>query len=236
MIATHRNIPLYSFDPTIDCGEPVPIGGGKRVGELCPSKGPIIVIDDSVNMGDSLACAKEFMPYARTAAVYVRPDQAKYIDYVGVKWPLPHWFEWHFFGSDLIEKCAFDLDGIICHDCPDECDNDGKEYYDWINLVRPKWLPRPHVIPKIVTARLEKYRGATEFWLYNNDVHYDELVMCPCETLEERSAFDICRFKADVVRKSDLMAFIESDSRQAKAIFQWSKKPVVCPPSGQTFQ
>lgn len=224
----------------LDDGELVPLSGGRRLNEMAKSgamnKGPLVVVDDSVHTGESMQDVAGRFPDAVTAAVYVHPAQEHSVQTYARLLSMPHLFEWHFFGSNLVEQAAFDMDGIICEECPD-MDFDSDEYAHWLSTAKPLWLPRPSVVPLIVTARLEKFRDATVSWLGRHGIQVKELVCGDWQCSKDRhEQFVPGDFKGTPFLRSGLKYFFESCPKQARAINAATGKPVICPPTGEVFQ
>lgn len=232
-LAILHSVPLYSI--TSDKGIQ-PVGHGYRLKNHA-AQGPLVVVEDSVNNGTSINAVRKHAPAGSIfAAVYCRPKSTRHVDVFAVEHPMPHYFEWHFFGSSLVRRAAFDLDGMISQECPAERDTDDAGYVDWLENVAPLWLPRPHQVQSIVTARLEKYRPQTEAWLKRWGVSYGRLVMGPWSTKAERSRhYNAGKYKGDAYRQSGATLFFESCPIQSKQIAAATGKPVICPPTGEVF-
>ena len=233
-ISTMLSVPL--FEITAEFGLRA-CGYGYRLHGQSPLSGPLVVVEDSVNTGNSITKVKAKAPRGSLfAAVFVNPPNRGCVDYYGELHSFPHFFSWHFPGSSLVTQAAFDMDGVICEECPPDCDDDGPKYENFLRTVRPFLLPRPHVVPLIVTARMEKYRDLTEDWLRSHGIRWSRIVMGPWGSLEERRArFNAGEFKGEEFRQSGLNFFLESCPVQARAIADYSGKIVICPPSGQVF-
>ena len=130
-------------------------------------------------------------------------------------------------GRDIVsEHFLFDMDGVICEDCPCE-DSDEKRYADFLANAKPLYLPK-FKVRKIVTARLERYRKQTMQWLKKHGVEYGELCMMPAETREEREQIGFGTWKAlKYMEDRGARLFIESDAMQALEINRLSKRPVL---------
>ena len=204
------------------------------------------VVDDTVMTGNSLRAisgiAERHFESVVYGAVYVNPLASKKPDTFVRELGWPHLLEWNVFNSVLSPNMALDFDGIICHD-PTEHFTDDAAHIDWISQATSKYLPRKSVVPLIVTARIEKYRKATEDWLRRHKVKFSQLVMHPAKSLAERDASNIASYKAKHFKAWALrhkpapppLMFIESDPRQAKQIHDLSGGMVVCPSSSQVF-
>lgn len=244
---THK--PLLAYQQTL--GKIVETGNGWRLGgrsHVPPGGGRVVVIDDTVMTGNSflssLPVIKEKYPDAISAALYVNPT-AKFKPDVWVQdLPWPHLLEWNMFNSVLSPNMALDFDGVLCHDCPPEQDDDGEGYRRFIIQSQPKYLPRKSIVPLIVTARIEKYRALTMDWLQRHGVTCKNLVMHPASTLAERRRDDIAAYKArhyaqwasSYTAKPPPHIFVESDDRQAQRISSLaSRRIVVCPSSARCY-
>jgi uncharacterized HAD superfamily protein len=238
LLACHLHLPLYATDE--NCVQP--LDGGCRTGHLDNDPRRVLLVDDTLCSGRSMAAmrpvVREAFPAARlfTAAIYSTLELAHTLDFVGRDLPNPHYLEWNFFNSGFLATTAFDLDGIFCHDCPADADDDGPKYQEFIATAMPRYLPRRMKIPVVITARLEKYRQATLDWLSCNQVAVDRLVMGPWDNLDDRNRpGEVSLLKAQEYAASSLFLFVESDPRQAPVIADLSGKPVLCPAAGRVF-
>lgn len=239
VIATARSVPLYCASRN---HEPTKLENGFRIlGRTEPYEGPLVVVEDSVNSGQNLETFGHHATICGNvvkAAVYVNPSCQFRPDVWAVDCPMPHYFEWHFFGSDLTRMAAFDMDGVICEACPIDCDDDGDRYIHWMQNVRPLNLPYPHVVPLIVTARLEKWRKITEAWLTRHGVRWKQLHMGKWGTLLERQQrYNAGEYKGEAYKKAgQLTLFFEDSPQQSREIFARAGKPVVCVTTGEVIQ
>lgn len=236
-IAILSGVPLWAADRN---GPPQPLGHGLRLEQArTRPAGPLILVEDSTNTGSGLqSCRSHCDPTADllTAVVYPNPDCPIRPDFVGHWLPLPHLFEWHYFGSSRATETAFDLDGVIAEDCPAESDDDGPRYAAWLNDVAPRSLPRTYPAGAIITARLEKYRHETEAWLARHGVQYRTLIMGPWESQRTRNR--AAEWKAEQYRqrpRTSINLFIESCPAQAAKIHQITNRPVACNQTGELW-
>jgi orotate phosphoribosyltransferase len=229
-------------------GDIIPGGNGWRLNEGAPTRqGRTLFVDDTTMTGNSLKRTK-FIARENGyetplfASVYVNPAAKAKPGLWSVDLPWPHLLEWNLFNSVLMDSCAFDMDGILCHDCPVSDDDDGERYLEWMRTVKPLYLVRKRRIRTIITARLEKYRPQTEEWLAQWRIRYDKLVMGPWKSKAERHG-KVAQWKAKQVKKfakSDAgrikpTMYIESDPRLAKAIASASGVLTVCPATAECF-
>lgn len=234
-LAIAAGVQLWSGSRT---APPIPLGHGRRLADAgFQPAGPLVLIEDSTNTGQNLAdCRRHCPPDTITAAVYANPTCKIRPDLVAHWLPLPHYFEWHYFGSKHAETTAFDLDGIFADDCPPPDDDDGPRYAAWLQSVQPRAYCRTYTAGAIVTARLARYRPETETWLTAHGIRYRSLIMGPWPTKAERSKADIARWKADqYLSLPALKLFIESSPSQARRIAAYSGRPVACASSGELW-
>lgn len=246
MVAKQMHLPLYAAAQNrreiVDCGSGFRISSGVR------SRGPAVLIDDTVMTGNSQRSVRpwveERFPNLVSAAVYVNPLATEYPDIWVKDLPWPHLLEWNLFNSILSPNVAVDFDGVLCQNCRPDQDDDGPRYKEFLNGVPPLYLPRRVPIPLIVTARLSKYRPETMAWLKKHNVICKQLVMGPWKNLSERSRSNIPKFKAEYFRKWAMshsaspppLMFVESEDWQAREIHKITGRLVVCPSSGVCYQ
>lgn len=234
-LAKRLHVPLYEINKYVGIR---PLGKGWRLGagEPVDCAKHLLVVDDTVANGVSMRwiagmVAKERLTRkVTTAAVLCSDEGLRIVDLYGEHLPNPHYLAWNFFNSVHSPVAALDMDGIICHDCPRDDDDDGPRYAKWLDEVRPLNLPRKEPVPLIVTARLEKYRKLTEAWLRRWGVRWNKLVMGTWATKDERSRnYNAGEYKGGVYKRSDCILFVESCPHQAEEIAKASGKRVICP-------
>ena len=138
--------------------------------------------------------------------------------------------------SGILRSSTWDMDGVICEECPIAADDDGPAYLEFLQNARPFFPPRPHTIPLIVTARMETYRPQTEAWLRRHGVKWDRLVMGHWSSLDERNGtYNAGEYKGRPYLESGLDLFIESCPIQSKQIHEYTGKRVICPTTGEVF-
>jgi len=193
----------------------------------------VLVIDDCVDSGATMAATVARLRARRpelrlvTAAVYGERPTAAAVDVVLEPCPPPRVFEWNLFRDPLVARSCYDFDGVLCPDPAPGDDDDGERYHRFLTTTPPLVIPagRPR---RIVTARLEKYRAATEDWLARHGIDCEELVMVDLPSAaERRRRGGVARLKAAVYAEDAAATlFIESSSEQAEAIARHSGKPV----------
>lgn len=187
--------------------------------------GPVLLVDDACLTGATMRAARERLAArhpglaAHRLAVFCRPEAEAAVDMWLAAAPPDPVFEWSLFRSPLMARTCFDLDGILCGDCPAEDDDDGPRYRRFLAAATPQVVPR-HPVRTIVTARLERYRPETEAWLAKAGIVYDRLVMLELATdAERRRTRPQGRFKAAAyVADEGAALFVESESWQAREI------------------
>lgn len=238
-IATILHLPLLSV-----CRERglVDVGHGMRLEKSELRGGSVLVVDDSVYGGVALwgarAALRQHHPDIRPlfAALYPRPEATGSLDFYVRPVGEPHLFEWNLYNCNQTQQFAFDFDGVFCHDWPGG-DEEGEEYQEFLRTAKPRWIPRRRAVPLIVTARLERHRAATIDWLRRHQVRFEQLVMGPWSSADERCrGYDPGKYKGQTYADSSCTLFVESDERQAEAIFRHTNRPVLCPTTGRIFQ
>jgi len=236
MIAMWLNLPLYFLDPQNNL---LPMSaatkfGGIRMSHYKGSNGRLLVVDDTVYAGTAMKNIKSRLNEdAYFCSVYLRPDSELKPDFYARELNPPHLLEWNLFNCTYIEHALLDFDGIFCPNVPHEVCQDEEKYIDHIKNVKPF----PHRIPKtrckgIVTARLEKYRDITEWWLKKHGINYGSLEMYPTEDEAKRDKNHVeeaSTFKANAFLESDAKFFIESEISEAIRIRKKTGKFVICP-------
>jgi len=245
MVAMFLHVP-FSIVRQSD-GDLIDAGSGWRLWQGAPkAEGRTVVVDDTCMTGNSLKAVlpivQQHFRHVQTATVYVNPLSAQKPNYYVKSLPWPHVLEWNMFNSVNTASCAFDFDGILCHDCPSHEDDDGPRYLNWLRSVKPLYYVRRTSIPLIITARLEKYREPTLEWLERHGMRVDELIMGPWETRRERLEADIAAWKAGHAKtwfsRPDRLKpkmLIESNSSLAKTIAELAGGIVVCPAAKRCY-
>ncbi len=190
-----------------------------------PPTGPVLLVADVCLSGATLAAARDRLTERHpgttllTLAVFCRPDVAGTVDIALAEAGPGAAFEWSLLRSPLVGRMCFDLDGILCADCPPEDDDDGPRYRRFLETAAPQLRPAGR-LRAIVTARLEKYRPETEAWLARHGIACERLVMLDGITDAERrltrpqAPFKAAAYAAD----PQALLFVESESWQAQGI------------------
>jgi len=210
---------------------------GKKTNLSKSSK--ILVVDDSVCSGKQMQIIKNKLENAKMeyqtyyAAVYISPQGYKYVDFWYEIVDLPRVFEWNVMHHSILTNSCVDIDGVLCRDPSNEENDDGKNYIQFLENVKPLIIPTK-TIGWLVTCRLEKYRKLTEEWLKKYNIRYKNLVMMNLPNKEARIASGShANYKARVYKKYNASLFIESSLNQAREIVKLTVRPTLCIETGQ---
>lgn len=235
-IAELLHVHCYSISKE---GQIIDLAHGFRLRNQIEGKGELLIVDDTVANGTTFKKLKSNLKVDKTiitAAGFVPSYSLHHVDIIAEIVDLPHYLEWNFFNSVYVQHTAFDFDGVFCENCPRESDDDGEKYVRFLKNARPLYLVRKRTIPLIVTGRLEKYRAQTLQWLNKWGMNVERLVMAPWKDKQERSAnWKTKEFKGKIFAESDCKIFVESSARQAKEIYEASRKTVICTDTGEIF-
>ena len=243
IIAEFLNVAVIDVDSFIHGAKPT---GGNRLHFRQYNAKPhpkVLVIDDTVFSGTAMLRTKDKLkPFSKEfnfiyAAAYLEGRGAGTIDlwlddvrqYTN-NYTQPVLYEWNIFHhySHVENHCAYDIDGVLCLDPPDE--RNEQEYLQYIANATPLFC---HTLPidTIVTYRLIKNKDITMKWLEKQGIRYRELIMFNANTWQERNQSGVgpAQFKAEYYKQNpNLYLFIESDDEQARAIHQLTGKQVLC--------
>ena len=235
MIASFLNVSMIDLDSFL-------FSFSKRKGvrkqrPTAQTRERVLIVDDSVNTGNEtrrvrqrIADLQDDFDFTICAVYGVTPGaHDEMADVVLTHVPHPRFFQWNYRNHIVAEHACFDMDGVLCVDPPEDKNDDGELYRDYILNAPPLFIPAKK-IKAIVTSRLERFRPETEEWLRKHRVAYDELIMLDLPTAVERRRLRAhAPFKSEVyaARPDDLL-FVESNWKQAKAIALATDKPVIC--------
>lgn len=236
MIGLYLNIHVMDFNSLLE-NKPLKKGITRKVKKeisLPQEAQKILLVDDSISTGESMAKIIEEMPdilksKVTTLAIYSnevsRDDIDSYLEFV----PLPRVFEWNIFHRSLLGQACLDIDGVLCQDPSEEDNDDSSNYISFLLNAKPHIIPT-YKVHSLVTSRLEKYRPQTETWLKKHNITYENLIMLDLPDMEARRKLgNHAEHKAKYFRsKSELDIFIESDINQAQKIMELAGKPVYC--------
>lgn len=193
-----------------------------------------LILDDSIRFGGAMREARQRIEEAGLAhemayaAVYISPGTEEMVDHYVEVLGAPRVFEWNVLHHPNLDKCCFDIDGVLCRDPEVDENDDGAKYSAFLQNAQPLLLPS-YEIGWIVTSRLERYRSDTERWLAQHGIRYKHLMMLDYpDGATRRQMGTHAAFKAEVYRSTDATLFIESSIRQAQEISRLSRRPVLC--------
>lgn len=197
--------------------------------------GHILVVDDSISSGGSIADAKQAIARLNLAqkvtycAIYAAPNSCNLVDIYLEVLPTPRAFEWNLMHRSEVNSYCIDIDGVLCADPSDKENDDGINYRHFLKSARPLALPT-YPVGCLVSSRLEKYRQDVEEWLRRHKVRYRELYLLDLPNANSRRKLAIhASFKAEVYRANyDSDLFIESERQQALDIANGAGKQSLC--------
>jgi orotate phosphoribosyltransferase len=236
LLALHLNLPMTDVEGLIE-GR-VLQAGPRFTGDVAGLLGKprkVLVVDDSILLGRQLESVKAriraaSLPHAVSyAALYPAPGAEQSVDFFFETIKMPRCFEWNLMHHPwVLSKTCMDIDGVLCRDPSPTENDDGPEYRRFLDVADRRYLPTAPV-RWLVTARLEKYRQATEDWLSANGVEYGELMMMDYPDMAARRAANAyAPFKAEIYRRTDALLFVESSPTLAGEIARLSGKSVFC--------
>ncbi len=230
MISLLRNIPLLSLESFLSGNSPM---GGQRTGWGTPKGSSsnlrrVLIVDDSCNNGIEMERVKALVALTFPNisflyfAVFSTTKGSDFLDIFLELVEYPRLFEWNILNHPLLKNASTDLDGVLCTDPSPEQNDDSVNYERFIENAPPLFIPQC-TIGKIITSRLEKYRSQTVDWLAKNNVQYNELVMLSGYTASQRKKLGLHgRFKAEKLRASGSLFYVESSDAQARQIVELS--------------
>lgn len=191
----------------------------------------VFVVDDTASTGDTMKevvkLIKDKHPKleVKSGALFVSKTGRQWVDMYYEVMPEPMQGEWNLMHQKL-GPIGFDMDGVLCEDCPAGADNNEEKYLFFIKNAKPLYIP-VFEIDYIITSRLEKYRGETEVWLKNHGVKYKTLIMW---NLKDKSMRNINAgvYKSREISNLDIEYFVESRLDEAEIIWNKTKVPTVC--------
>lgn len=242
IISSFLNVPLIDLNSFLAGQKP---SGGHRLHFFTDSHvktGKALVVDDTVWHGNAMKEARAKLADRKDlkfiyACVFLEGrgrdmvdiffrDITKYTD----NYSTIVVYEWNIFqhNEKFMEKCLYDMDGVLCVNPPDE--RNEKEYQKYIRNATPLFIPRTK-IGGIITYRLQKNRHSTEEWLRQNNILHNGMIMFPADSWQERKDTGVTpeQFKGRYYKAHDeFRLFVESDDTQARRIAEISGKQVYC--------
>jgi len=187
----------------------------------------VILIDDSVSSGETMRKNSNMLSrYGINhdrGALFVKPDSKQEVDIYYMETGDRRIFEWNMMHA---KNCSvgFDMDGVLCEECPQHVKKSPESYADWVLNARPYLIPS-YTIDVIISNRLEMFRNETEQWLDDHGVQYKKLVLWDVGW-DERRGYD--KNKARNVLKYHPELFFESSWKQAQCIWYETGIPTIC--------
>lgn len=231
LLSLYLNKPLTDLDSFIK-GHIYGAGNRGKTINLTQSD-LIIVVDDTISSGRAMKAARLKLSQAIQgikiiySAVYAASEGKSCVDIYCELINGPRIFQWNLFHEiNLMAKSCMDIDGVLCPN--PTVDDDGEKYLDYIINAKPLIIPTVE-INTLVTCRLEKYRGATEDWLFRNGVKYRNLIMLDLPSRDARLKWGRHgEYKGGVYKQTNCILFIESSKEEAIKICNESGKQVFC--------
>jgi orotate phosphoribosyltransferase len=233
LLALHLDLPLTDVEGLI---EGRITKAGRRDFSISLDKRPlkILVVDDSINSSGQMRAVKTQIMGAALAhhiyysAVYSSAAGVHNVDYYYEILPTPRVFEWNLLRHNILLTSCLDIDGVLCADPDETCNDDATNYENFLKNARPLFIPKVPV-GWLVTCRLEKYRKLTEDWLKSYSIEYRELIMMNYPDQDSRMlANSHSRYKATAYKSTGADLFIESSLSQAVDIAFLAQKTVYC--------
>lgn len=249
IIASLLNAPLIDLESFLAGRQPE---GGERMRYFRVSHtktGKMLVVDDTVFNGNAMKNARDKLRLCKDDFVFMcvflegkgenavdiwmedlRPYTRDYTQIVLYEWNI---FQHH---DVIMERCLYDMDGVLCLDPPDE--RDEEVYLDYIRNAVPLFTPRTP-IGGVITYRLKKNRKVTEDWLKAHNICCGGVYMFPAGSWQERKDTGVTpsEFKGRFYKnRDDFSLFVESDDIQARLIRSISGKPVFCVETNRMYE
>lgn len=187
----------------------------------------ILLVDDSISSGRTMAKNSNLLAYhniAHDVGVVFTTTSAIHTDTFYRITGKHRIFEWNMMHTKYY-KAGFDMDGVLCENCPETAKDNIEEYKKWIVNAKPYLIPS-YKIDVIISNRLELFRTETEDWLERNNVHYDKLVLWDTDWNKRTGLYQKNKKKQIDIYPIDV--FFESSLVQAKYIYQTCSIPVIC--------
>ena len=221
-----------------------PLKGNRTINTANNNGKKILVVDDSINSGNSLKKIKEQLNTIinitnydiEYCCIFATHASKSLVNYYFEIVEQPRIFQWNYLNHPCAQSSCFDMDGVLCVDPTDEQNDDGAKYMDFLLNAKPLYIPT-YPINSIVTSRLEKYRPQTEEWLRKHNIKYKNLYMLDLPTAEERRKLNChADFKANIFSQlDDCSCFIESNRNQARKIAELTGKQCICVETDEYF-
>lgn len=233
MLAMLRHVPLVTLDSVLS-GETIYRPSVSR--SLNTVSGPILVLDDTCNLGRTKREVRQKLAGRDVilGAVYASDKAIKEraVDVAGYRIATPyHTFAWNLFRDSVTSTLLTDMDGVLCEDWHGGPMNERTRpaYERWLETVQPL-APVTQPLHGIVTARMERNRPQTVAWLERHGIRFKHLIMHP----DTATRWDSVGHKAAAYRRLAMKTsgFVESCPIQSAAIAKATGFPVLCYATG----
>ncbi len=191
----------------------------------------VLLVDDTISSGKTMRNSLELLLSnyeginVTTAALIATPKSKSLVDTYYKIIPEPRIFEWNMMHAKKGKTC-FDMDGVLCENCPPGVDADEEKYIKWIQSAKPYLIPS-YTIDAIISNRLEKYRKDTEIWLKKHNVKYKKLILWDIESKDKRNGqYAKQKIKAIKLIKPDI--YFESSLSESEEIWKATGIQVMC--------
>ena len=241
VISEMINVPLIDLDSFVKGQKPT---GGHRLKLFADKKTDrVLVVDDTCYSGKAINEAKnqlrDFKEYDFIYCIAflegLHPEMVDiWLDDVSnyTKKDIQVIYEWNIFHHYpyIMLKFCFDMDGVFCTEESRPDDRYESDYELFIKFAKPLFTPKVP-IGAIVTYRITKYKDVTEYWLKENGIVYQNLIMFNARSWQERNGSGVSPEMMKAVwykEHPEYLLFIESNDREAQRIHEISGKQVFC--------
>jgi uncharacterized HAD superfamily protein/adenine/guanine phosphoribosyltransferase-like PRPP-binding protein len=227
LLSLHLGIPLIDIDEFI---ENRPLGRGQKSGPLPHDSRHVLVLDDTIYAGCSIAEAKRIICGSGVSAnisygaVFAHPKSVHLVDQYFELLESPGCQEWNMMHRGKAEDFCFEIEGILSKAPSAETRSDLPRYRDFCRTAGVLYRPS-HPLGWIVTLRPECLRTETEEWLSRNNISYKGLFMWsnnrePNPTRSREAAFKACIYR----KHSTSALFVDASEGIAADIARFSGK------------
>lgn len=191
----------------------------------------ILIVDDTASTGGTMREVVKMVENSNkyvsieTGALFVSVKGKNEVDKYYHVMPEPILGEWNLL-HQKIGGVGFDMDGVLCEDCPIGSDDNELKYEEFLNNAKPLYIPA-YEIDAIITSRLEKYRPQTEAWLKKHGVKYKVMFMWNIPDKKMRGTGS-SEYKSQLLNRLFLDYYVESNLSEAEYIWNHTKIPTIC--------
>lgn len=236
LIALHLNVPLTDVGALLE-GRVHETGTTRRTGRSAPGPGParhVLVVDDLAGSGGTMRGWRErLVEVARTTrltflSVYADPGSGDVVDLHLAQSSTDTVFEWNALHLRDAKHLAVEIDGILAAPLAPAELADETTLRAALDRTPPRLVPS-HRLGRIITARPERFRAATEAWLERHAIRHDGLVMRP------DGDDDVAAFKARALEAAPQALLVEPDPEVAALVARRTGRAVWCPSAGSSL-